>query len=158
MKKLTPFRKKVARWFNKHNKIHNFVCGVAAMMLFSPLALLFVYQKELERSSPSNLADVKFLFATFFIMGTFFLVLECLTELPEKLPEANIEPAKKAAEKYPQIADLINQFTEEAIREDDGVKIRRYLKKLRELECLKSPDSDTAKKIAALEKELGMSS
>src|SRR3989339_1148917 len=172
MKKLTPFQRKVARWYLAHPKIHKaaleYGAGLAILVdLIIPGVIIFWFKMRWDVINSTIIALAMSGAATFAFMisisltGYVYRKYVHVVDL-DLLPECAIEDARKIIEKYPKFADLLKNLSTIANKEDDGTYLREHLDKIGKWIDLKAKLADASQtknaieiQIAALEKALG---
>lgn len=173
MKKLTPFQKKLARWYLAHPKIHEAASeyGVELSILVDlivPAAIILWFKMSwgVINSTIIALAMAGAATSTFVISialtGYVYRKYVRMVNLGV-LPECAIEDARKISEKYPEFTYQLEKRIRSSINQDDGTELREYLSRVIEREDLRSKLAETLQvkknindQITALEKELGL--
>jgi len=173
MQKLTPFQKKVARWYLAHPKIRKAALEYGAELsmlvdLIVPGAIIFWFKMSWGAINSTIIALVMSGVATFAFMISVVLTgyayrKYVLMANPDVLPECAIGDARKIIENYPKFAGLLENRINVAIAEDDGTELVLYLGEIKtwgnmkdEFVVIQKNEKEIATEIAALEKELGL--
>jgi hypothetical protein len=171
MKKLTPFQKKLARWYMAHKVVYGlllnggpFVLIIITLVAIPAGLIVWAYPKEggaiIQIIAFGILCCVT---TPFFLLGAWLYRKYIFLVYLWMLPECAVKEARDLIEKYPDLADLLENRMNMAVAEDDGMELALYLNKIRawdsmknELAAIQKNEKEIAAKIAALEKELGM--
>lgn len=169
MKPLTPFQKKVARWYDWLPKIVGdiiFLSFVLTMILFCIFLIISVGFGKV-RVGMLIVSCLLFLY-TFAVP----IMIWNAAQWKWRLPETYRKVAQELLKDHPEFAGILDHLIQDSIMSDDGGRLAEKLEEINNFLSLKEQlaskkkkiteweqeISESEKKIAALGKELGMNS